>query len=78
MVKQSKLTSLTFLVLLSEIVFSNWEKNIQEELEQAFCKWLRTMKNDEEVYMQLRNIQQKTTKCVEVYYERLLKLIDYL
>jgi hypothetical protein len=78
MVKQSKLTSLTFLVLLSEIVFLNWEKNIQEELEQAFCKWLRTMKNDEEVYMQLRNIQQKTTKCVEVYYERLLKLIDYL
>jgi hypothetical protein len=26
--------------------------------------------------MQLRNIQQQTTECVEVYYERLLKLIN--
>ncbi len=29
-----------------------------EELEQTFCKLFKTMKNDEEVYMQLRNIQQ--------------------
>jgi hypothetical protein len=27
-------------------------------LEQTFCKRIWTMKNDEEVYMQLRNIQQ--------------------
>jgi hypothetical protein len=25
-------------------------------LEQTFCKWFKTMKNDEEVYMQLWNI----------------------
>jgi ribosomal protein L6P/L9E len=30
-----------------------------EELEQAFCKQLITIKNDEEVYIQLRN--KKTT-----------------
>jgi hypothetical protein len=35
------------------------------------------MKNDEEVYMQLRNIQQ-TIERVEVYYERMLKLINFL
>jgi hypothetical protein len=29
-----------------------------EELEQAFCKWFRTVKIDEKVYMQLQNIQQ--------------------
>jgi hypothetical protein len=28
-----------------------------EELEQTFCKQFRTVKNDEEVYMQLCNIQ---------------------
>jgi hypothetical protein len=26
-----------------------------EELEQAYCKRFKTMKNDEEVYMQLQN-----------------------
>jgi hypothetical protein len=36
------------------------------------------MKNDEEVYMQLRNIQQQTIERVEVYYERMLKLINFL
>jgi len=36
------------------------------------------MKNDEEVYMQLRNIQQQTVERVEVYYERMLKLIYFL
>jgi hypothetical protein len=25
-------------------------------LEQTFCKWYKTIKNDEEVYMQLQNI----------------------
>jgi hypothetical protein len=38
-----------------------------EELEQAFCNWFRVVKNDEEVYMQLQNIQQQTTECVEIY-----------
>jgi hypothetical protein len=36
------------------------------------------MKNDEEVYMQLWNIQQQIAKRVEVYYEHLLKLTNYL
>jgi DNA primase len=36
------------------------------------------MKNDEEVYMQLKNIQQQTIEHVEVYYESLLKLANYL
>ncbi len=27
------------------------------KLEQVFCKWFRTVKNDEKVYMQLKNIQ---------------------
>jgi len=34
---------------------------------------LDPMKNGEEVYLQLQNIQQYTIKCVEVCYEHLLK-----
>ncbi len=45
---------------------SKWGKKIVqdhpnctfEELEQTFCKRFKTMKNDEEVYMQLQNIQE--------------------
>ncbi len=36
------------------------------------------MKNDEEVYMQLRNFQQQFCEWVEVYYEQLLKLANCL
>jgi len=36
------------------------------------------MKNNEEVYMQMQNIQQQIVECVKVYYEHLLKLINYL
>jgi hypothetical protein len=36
------------------------------------------VKNDEEVYMQLQNIQQQTIERVEVYYESLLKLTNCL
>ncbi len=49
-----------------------------EELEQAICKWFKIVKNDEEVYMQLQNIQQQTIESVEVYYECLLKLTNCL
>jgi hypothetical protein len=45
-------------------------------LEQAFCKWFKIVNNNEEVYMQLRNIQQQIV--VEVYYECLLKLANCL
>jgi hypothetical protein len=36
------------------------------------------MKNDEIVYMQLKNLQQQDDKWVEVYYECLLKLATCL
>ncbi len=36
------------------------------------------MKNDEKGYMQLRNLQQQVSERVEVYYEHLLKLANYL
>jgi hypothetical protein len=36
------------------------------------------VKNDEEVYMQLQNIRQQIAEHVEVYYERLLRLINCL
>jgi hypothetical protein len=49
-----------------------------EELEQTFCKQFTTIKNNEEVYMQLWNIQQQIVECVEVYYERMLKLKNYI
>jgi hypothetical protein len=59
-----------------------WGENhpncIFEELEQTFCKQFITIKNDEEVYMQLQNIQQQTIERIEVYYEHLLKLINSL
>jgi hypothetical protein len=29
-----------------------------DELEQAFCKCFQILKNDEKIYMQLRNLQQ--------------------
>jgi hypothetical protein len=35
--------------------------------------FLQIVKNDEEIYMQLKNIQQKIAKYVEVYYEQLFK-----
>jgi hypothetical protein len=49
-----------------------------EELEQAFCKRFKVVKNNEKVYMQLQDIQQQTVEHVEVYYERLLKLTNCL
>ncbi len=49
-----------------------------EELEQAFGKQFRIVKNDEEVYMELHNIQQQIVERVELYYECLLKLANYL
>jgi hypothetical protein len=36
------------------------------------------VKNDEEVYLQLRNIQQQIVECVEVYYEQLFKFTNCL
>jgi hypothetical protein len=49
-----------------------------KELEQAFCKRFQTMENDENFYMQLKNLHQKVGKWVEVYYKCLLKLVNCL
>jgi len=65
---------------------SKWGENFIQDhpnytfdgLGQAFCKHFWTMKNDEEIYMQLRNLQRQIGKWVEVYYERLFKLINCL
>ncbi len=49
-----------------------------EKLEEAFYKWFKIVKNNEEVFMQLRNIQHQTNEHVKVYYEHLLKLVNCL
>ncbi len=36
------------------------------------------MNNDEKIYMQLRNLQQQVSEQVEVHYECLFKLANYL
>jgi hypothetical protein len=80
-----KLISSTYLVPLYKTILE-WGKNFVQdhlnctfkELEQVFCKRFQTMKNDEEVYMQLRTLQQQVGEWVEVYYECLLKLVNYL
>jgi hypothetical protein len=36
------------------------------------------MHNDEQVYVQLKNLKQESTERVDVYYERLLKLANSL
>ncbi len=48
------------------------------KLEEVFCKWFQTVKNDEKVYSQLRNIQGQIVECVEVYYEQLFKFTNCL
>ncbi len=48
------------------------------KLEEVFCKCFQTAKNDEEVYSQLKNIQQQIVECVEVYYEQLFKFTNCL
>jgi hypothetical protein len=48
-----------------------------EKFEQTFCKQFKSVKNSEEVYMQLQNIQQQTN-CVEVYFKHMLKLTNCL
>jgi hypothetical protein len=49
-----------------------------EDLKHTFCKRFKIIKNDEEVYMQLQNIQQQIAKRVEVYYDHILKLTNCL
>jgi hypothetical protein len=45
------------------------------ELTQAFCKCYCKTQNDEQIYMELKNIKQGETKWIEVYYEHIQKLV---
>jgi hypothetical protein len=44
----------------------------------AFCERYKKIQNDEQVYLQLKNMKQEKNERVEVYYERLLKLANSL
>jgi hypothetical protein len=44
------------------------------ELTQAFCKCHQKIQNDEQIYMELKNMKQEEIKRVEVYYEQIQKL----
>jgi len=46
------------------------------ELETAFCKHYRTIQNDEQVYMAFRVITEGSDEKVDIYYERILKLVN--
>jgi hypothetical protein len=39
------------------------------ELTRAFCKCHRRIQNDEQIYMELKNMKREETKRVHVYYE---------
>jgi hypothetical protein len=44
----------------------------------TFYKRHRKTQNDEQIYMDLKNMKQEETKRVEVYYERIQKLVHGL
>jgi hypothetical protein len=48
------------------------------KLEVAFCKWHCIVQNDEHVYMGFKVIKQGNDEKVEVYYEQILKLVNWL
>jgi hypothetical protein len=48
------------------------------KLQLVFCKRYKKVHNDEQVYLQLKNMKQKKNEIVEVYYEILLKLANSL
>ncbi len=48
------------------------------ELEVAFYKHYRIIQNDEHLYMALKIIKHGSNEKVEVYYEWILKLANYL
>jgi hypothetical protein len=56
----------------------NYPNSTFEELEQTFCKRFLNVKNDKEVYMQLKKLQQQIGERVEIYYKYLLKLAHFL
>jgi hypothetical protein len=48
---------------------------IFSKLPQAFCKCHWKIQNDKHIYMELKNMKQEEIKRVEVYYERIQKLV---
>jgi hypothetical protein len=48
------------------------------ELTHAFCKHIERIKMMSKIYMELKNMKQEETKRVEVYYERIQKLVHGL
>jgi hypothetical protein len=45
------------------------------ELTHAFCKRHWKTQNDEQIYMELKDMKHEETQRVEVYYERIHKLV---
>jgi hypothetical protein len=45
---------------------------------QAFCKHHQKIQNDEQIYLELKNMKQKEIERVEIYYERIQKLVHGL
>jgi hypothetical protein len=48
------------------------------ELQLSFCKRYKKVQNDEQVYLQLKNMKHEKNGRMEVYYEILLKLANSL
>jgi len=53
---------------------SEFPDHIFSKLTRAFYKRHQKIQNDEQIYMELKNIKQEETKKVEVYYEWIQKL----
>jgi hypothetical protein len=49
-----------------------------KEPQVVFCKFYQKVQTNEQVYITLRMIKQGGNKKVEVYYDRILKLANYL
>ncbi len=46
------------------------------ELQLTFCNKYNKVQNDDQVYMQFKNMKEEKNERMEVYYERLLKLTN--
>jgi hypothetical protein len=67
-------------------IMSDWCNNYMRDypnyifvkLQLVFCKWYIKVHNDEQVYLQLKNMKHEKNERMEVYYERLLKFTNNL
>jgi hypothetical protein len=70
---------LEVVILLSRVsAFWEEEGHFFSELTQAFCKHHEKTQNDEQIYLEMKNMKQKEIERVEVYYERIQKLVHGL